>query len=432
MFRYGGPIKEGIMSGIRENYKRAGLVGDPVYPRTNGREHHSRVSAASKLPIVGGILQKTRGWMPRAWDKIKGWTGTTSQAPFTPVHQVQSKGGKLLNLKPRWKTGGVGPNVGDVGKVWTPHGWVARDPLYKLGSAAWQGKGYLGKPLKWAGKTIATPTGGIGLVYIGGKWLWPDGKEANTDDVNEHLNKGGGKSGGVPGGGDPGMMGDGSWFAEQAEKEANIAKQKEWNNRIKKYRDIMDIKGMNKEAAYKSLVDASKLIQESQDFKGDIKSGKLINQVIQAASKQFDKPAKTSDAINTLILQNELKKDLNKEENALAKLLTQKKIQVADKTLKGDTTAEVIQAIALRTGMPQGDQLNQLVSLNNPELNLKTIPTKDMGNKDPITYIAEIVSSVNNDPKTPNYPAGNYVIKDKVVQITEDGTITPIPINALK
>jgi hypothetical protein len=100
--------------------------------------------------------------------------------------------------------------------------------------------------------------------------------------------------------------------------------------------------------------------------------------------------------------------------------------------LKGDSTAEVIQAIALRTGMPTGDQLNQLISLNNPELNLKTIPTKDMGNKDAITYVAEIVSAVNNDPKTPNYPAGNYVIKDKVVQITEDGTVTPIPINALK
>ena len=111
---------------------------------------------------------------------------------------------------------------------------------------------------------------------------------------------------------------------------------------VERYRDIMDIKGMNKEAAYKSLVDASKLIQESQDFKGDIRSGKLINQVIQAASKQFDKPAKTSDAINTLILQNELKKDLNKEENALANLLKQKQIQIADKTLAGDTFEEII------------------------------------------------------------------------------------------
>ena len=48
MFRYGGPIKEGIMTGIREPKKQGGsmgaaLVGNPAYPRTNGREHHQTV-----------------------------------------------------------------------------------------------------------------------------------------------------------------------------------------------------------------------------------------------------------------------------------------------------------------------------------------------------------------------------------------------------
>ena len=44
MFRYGGPIKEGVMSGIREPHAgggRAALVGNPVYPQTGGREHHN-------------------------------------------------------------------------------------------------------------------------------------------------------------------------------------------------------------------------------------------------------------------------------------------------------------------------------------------------------------------------------------------------------
>ena len=49
MFRYGGPIKEGVMHGIRENKRHGGsmgepqgknLVGDPVYPKTDGRAHH--------------------------------------------------------------------------------------------------------------------------------------------------------------------------------------------------------------------------------------------------------------------------------------------------------------------------------------------------------------------------------------------------------
>ena len=48
MFRYGGPIKEGIMDGIREPKKHGGsmgaaLVGNSAYPRTDGREHHAEV-----------------------------------------------------------------------------------------------------------------------------------------------------------------------------------------------------------------------------------------------------------------------------------------------------------------------------------------------------------------------------------------------------
>jgi hypothetical protein len=425
MFRYGGPIKEGVMSGIREPKKNGG--SRISYPKTNGREHHAVVSGTI-AGLVGlnalrhGAMRYGARYLPRIWQGAKRMFGTT-----TPTTQ------KVMSANPMSATTSgtsIYKNIAGAPKF-NPN-WLGRDPIVRTIGAG--GKaifnptvgGWAGKGLRFATSPSSLLIGG--LYYANGRWFNKDGSPANKEDIAAAK----ATQDGPPGGGDPGMQGTGEWFAAQAEKEANIAKQKEWNNRIKKYRDIMDIKGMNKEAAYKSLVDASKLIQESQDFKGDIRSGKLINQVIQAASKQFDKPAKTSDAINTLILQNELKKDLNKEENALANLLKQKQIQVADKSLKGDSTAEVIQAIALRTGMPQNDQLNQLVSLNNPELNLKTIPTKDMGQKDPITYIAEIVSSVNNDPKTPNYPAGNYVIKDKIIQITEDGTITPIPINQLK
>ena len=59
MFRYGGPIKEGVMHGMR-NGGRAALVGNPVYPRTDGREHHFTwksilglgTKALKKKPIV--------------------------------------------------------------------------------------------------------------------------------------------------------------------------------------------------------------------------------------------------------------------------------------------------------------------------------------------------------------------------------------------
>ena len=103
-----------------------------------------------------------------------------------------------------------------------------------------------------------------------------------------------------------------------------------------------------------------------------------------------------------------------------------------NKELKGNTTAEIIQARMLKDEMPTGSNLAGLISINNPELNIKVLPTKDLGNADPIDYMTKIVTAVNADVKTPNYPAGVYVLKDKVIQITEEGSVIPVPINALK
>ena len=57
MFRYGGPIKEGIMDGMREPKKNGGLskqfntgqVGDERYPKTDGREHHLALLAQAAM-----------------------------------------------------------------------------------------------------------------------------------------------------------------------------------------------------------------------------------------------------------------------------------------------------------------------------------------------------------------------------------------------
>jgi len=191
---------------------------------------------------------------------------------------------------------------------------------------------------------------------------------------------------------------------------------------------------MNKDAAYNSLIAASQAINESGDFKGDIKSGKLINQIIQATSKQFDKPKATKDAIDTLILKGEIEKDINASDPKSIADLAYKEAATKklNKELKGNTTAEIIQARMLKDDMPSGSNLASLISINNPELNIKTLPTKDLGNADPVDYMTKIVATVNADETTPDYPAGVYVLKDKVIQITEEGAVVPVPISALK
>ena len=85
----------------------------------------------------------------------------------------------------------------------------------------------------------------------------------------------------------------------------------ESDNRIKqmeKYREILDIKGMSKDAAYKSLIDAGKIIQEGGNLKEQLKSGKLIQNLTQAASKRFDKVNDTEAALRSLVVKGEIDK----------------------------------------------------------------------------------------------------------------------------
>ena len=118
MFRYGGPIKEGIMHGVRSNYaggRRAALVGDPNYPRTDGREHHA-------APIVYGIgagLARVLPWAARgakaAWKymkptsipKYKG-TGELYKTPFTfSKLGGMERAGKWARANPGWTATGA-------------------------------------------------------------------------------------------------------------------------------------------------------------------------------------------------------------------------------------------------------------------------------------------------------------------------------------
>ena len=211
---------------------------------------------------------------------------------------------------------------------------------------------------------------------------------------------------------------------------ARLAKQKEWNNRIKKYRDIMDIKGMNKQAAYKSLVDASKLIQESQDFKGDIKSGKLINQVIQAASKQFDKPKATSDAIDTLILKGEIEKDIKASDPSNAVLNKLRGLQ-GEKLLKELNPSFSDMKVVARKNMDGQNAWDAAAASTSDNFRGNLIPNSEWvkikkgikeksGELDDITIIAQWTTE---KIKGTDVADGDYTVGDAVVTIQENQVI---------
>jgi len=311
MFRYGGPIKEGIMSGIREphaNGGRAALVGNPIFPKTNGRAHHEisyRFNPIKGNPlkvkdkiISTGVKEGVKKWAPslegiggRTVDSFRKWwlrNRPTAKWRQPPIPKGQTISDKYIPAPySKWE--------------------IARNPKLWWRAAKENPKTAIGM-----GYGATTDPGQAVIGGIPGALKW--GAEVVTPGMWEkHLPWN--KEKDLP----PPPEGDGTTTNPWKEKyeallEANKTPPKSdeqiRNERIQKYRDIMDIKGMNQEAAYKSLVDASKIIQESGDFKEDIKSGKLINDIIQATSKAYDKPSEMKKAIDTLILKGEIQKDI--------------------------------------------------------------------------------------------------------------------------
>jgi len=226
------------------------------------------------------------------------------------------------------------------------------------------------------------------------------------------------------------VSGDASKKGGGAEMSAEELRKKN----VERYRDIMDIKGMNKDAAYNSLIAASQAINESGDFKGDIKSGKLINQIIQATSKQFDKPKQTKDAIDTLILKGEIEKDIKASDPSNAQLNALRVMQGKKLQRELNPSFDTLKAGYAKDNKGQsGIELAAgAYSQNNDEIFRGPLITKSdfkeiLSNlkKDPTTKDADEVSIISTwtqgqlDSSQKNIPDGNYTVGDKIVTIKD-------------
>ena len=423
MFRYGGPIKEGVMSGIREPKKnggsmmandegprRAALVGNPIYPKgPDGRTNHV-------LPLIigQGLRMAARPFGKFVMRQMAG-----------PVKKNLPIKNLNLNLKGTPIKGGLqaerfDPNF--IGKAFI------NDPLAK---SVMTGSSFVGKGIKAGGKGIynvgkyatTTPSGltflGAPVVYQAGKYFLSDGTEITGNDKNK-ITQGKVGTSGAPGGGDPGM-----YLEPQTKKGGGVelsAEERRKKN-VERYRDIMDIKGMNKDAAYNSLIAASQAINESGDFKGDIKSGKLINQIIQATSKQFDKPKATKDAIDTLILKGEIEKDLNKEKNALENKKTNLQIKAAEKALAGDSFDEaILKKITSTSGkMPTGSDLAGILKATKG-IDSVVLDGSQVTPGGEVKFLQESVNEKIKEGTSVN--PGAYVLNSKILIVDEQGNVS--------
>ncbi len=435
MFRYGGPIKEGIMDGIREPKRDGNIVGGRQSPKlagahplkdASGREHHLFPAGVAIGAGLNALRIGAMRMAPRAITGIKNFfrTQTGSVGPGSvKIPAAPGTKGRFLpqNVKTVQKSGPEMP-------IYSPN-FLGRDPSVKLVGGVYKAvtdprvTGVAGK----AARLVFSPTGAItGLLYANGRYFNKDtGEEVPPPPNAGDLKIGDRVTGtsGAPGGGDPGM-----YLEPQTKKGGGVELSAEElrKKNVERYRDIMDIKGMNKDAAYNSLIEASRIINESGDFKGDLKSGNLINQVIQATSKAFDKPKATKDAIDTLILKGEIEKDIKASDpqtQAKADLL-QKQIKIADKTLAGDTFTDIITERYSKGKVPRGKELAGILRATE-KVDVSVIDSTDIpqGVDAQTFFEAQVNEKIS---KGEQVVPGYYVIDDRVLVIDQQGKVSPI------
>ncbi len=465
MFRYGGPIKEGVMNGIREPKKhggsmgpnegprRAALVGDPNFPQTNGRAHHVApivygvgMGLARAAPLAlrygrqgVGLAKRGIGAIKGLFGKNKPFQGPVGSSTTGPTTVVRGRGRvpgasgsySPVSFKPGATTASsTGPAMGEA-FVTNPFGtYLSGTMSGKLVSGLYKGATSptaAGLTQK-AGKAIWSVAKDPLTIASAGFYFYPDG----TPKPDEVLETQGQK----PELGLEKLL-ETSVKNGAAKNENTLNKADKRKTQVEKYRDIMDIKGMNKDAAYNSLIAASQAVSEEGDFKGSLKDGSLINKIIQSTSKAFDKPKATKDAIDTLILKGEITKDINASDPKSAADLAYKQAATTKINKELNPTFATLKSAYLKDnkGQPGIDAAANDFSTNNgqtfrgniiPKADFSEILTEikksSKGDIDDITIIANWTQETINKSEK-NIPDGTYTVGDRIVTIKDKTVI---------
>ena len=437
MFKMGGPIKEGIMSGIKDNRQALNTVGSPIFPKgPDGRAQHALQAGAFLFPIVQGIRTFGMRAIPKVASLFRTQVGTRGPGTVKIPGKPGTKGRFLpQNVKTVEKSGPsqpiFQPNI--AGRI------LGQDPTVRTIGSIIKGvtnpavKG----PVASAARLVFSPTGVLtGLYYANGKFFNKDTNEevpppANADELILGDRVG---TSGAPGGGDPNM------FLEP--KKTKVDTDKLTKDRIdatkERYYKLMGLDDMKKDAVYDSLIDASKIIQEEgADLKGALKSGTLQNRIIQAISGQLDKSAALKRQIDAAVLKGEIQKDIagakpgsylkQAEDYAAMKNVS---VSQAYKDLGFDKRGDLNEGVQLylkaNKVAPAGADLATLA--RSYDIDIAGIEdTTTVKNKikekgyDEIGYLTEVLSNPNAQ-----VAPGNYVINNRVLNVDADKNITPV------
>ena len=445
MFRYGGPIKEGIMQGMKEP-QAINTVGSPLAPTdSSGRQGYA-------FPIIPALYAAGMAGiraLPTVYRGIR--TAGAARAPgasgffrnLFPTARFRTVRGKQQSPSPEFMKGdptafpgGPGPdrvlgfkealtNPLLLGKAIRENPFTAFTAASALPQTAFlAGKGVVG-----AAKSLPDIAKGYIEAVLPGK-QFDDKPEAPTKESGG-LKRGDPKDknvGTVTGTTAPGQAGGTTVKSDAEKQQINEQRMKETKER---YYKLMGIDKMNKEAVYDSLIDASKIVQEQGgDLKGAIRSGNLQSSIIQAISQNLDKSADLKRQIDAAVLKGEIEKDIKANDPAAAVDLAYKKAATAkiQKDLKGPSAADLL--LSAKTGsknlVTSGTLQNILSSLGTkvdftfPDDKYQKWEKNNEG-KDEIDYLQENYGGLND---------GTYIVNEKAFTV-KDGSVFEIDLDEI-
>ena len=417
MFNMGGPIKQGVMHGIREPHKHggaaAGLVGDQRYPKTGGREHHWAF-----MPWVLGAAGTAARGIPAAWRGFK------AAKTFTPgklgkwgrLKDILSPSGKFRNVAGKKGTdpsaaymkGDFTASAGTAATAPSRLGfWKAMGDPKRFGAAIRENPftaftaasavpqvGYLGyKGVKAAPGTIWEGTKRYADMVIPGdqsRW-WKDKEPPTAVPLNPNLQA---------------TVKAAAELSGEKKKEFAL-KQRE--DRVQKYLKMMGYDRAKKTAIADALIDASKIVGDRGSLDPKNITQELINPIIQATSKRLDKPDQIREAVGLMATKAEIEKDL---EDPSIKALRLEQL----KGLRGSFAKDIGDFILSARGEKVKPKALERVARARAQeygLDFKVVTEEDMvgaGGKD--ADLETIIQSVVKDD-------GVYMIGDAIIEVTD-------------
>ena len=405
MFNMGGPIKQGIMHGIREPHKHGGptgtgLVGDQRYPKTKGREHHGFFLAAAPWlmnayrgfraartlnPMLKGFskwknilpssrFRDTAATIKRGTHRVPDAAGSYSPVTLTP--------GKPLGF---WKSLADPKRFGAA---------IRENPITSLTA--------LTLPA-----TAADLTRKHGADVAKGAWnLTKRYGDMIVPGDQSHWWKDKEPPTGVPL--SPNIQKKVAEAEELAKKKTKEFALQQREDRVQKYLEMMGYDRAKKTAIADALIDASKIVSDRGSLDPKNIAQELINPIIQATSKRLDKPDQIREAVGLMATKAEIEKDL---EDPSIKALRLEQL----KELRGGFSKDIGDFILSAKGTkvkPKALERYARSKADEHGLKFTVVTDEDLAGVGADASLDTIIQTAVKDD-------GVYMIGDAIVQVTD-------------